>query len=65
LVIGKAAASVTLGELAATYDGSAKTASATTTPEGLAVSLTYNSSAPAPTAAGSYAVIATVNDANY
>jgi hypothetical protein len=65
LVIGKAVATVTLGELAATYDGSAKAASGTTDPEGLALSLTYDESATAPTAAGSYAVTATINDANY
>ncbi len=65
LVIGKAFAAVTLGKLAANYDGAAKSVSATTTPEGLAVSLTYDGTASAPTDAGSYAVIATVNDSNY
>jgi hypothetical protein len=64
-VIGKALANVTLDNLAATYDGSAKAASATTTPEGLTVNLTYNGSVTAPTNAGSYAVIATISDANY
>jgi hypothetical protein len=65
LVIGKAAATVTLGNLAATYDGSAKSASATTSPEGLLVNLSYEGSATAPTAAGNYSVVATVNDPNY
>ena len=34
-------------------------------PDGLAVSFTYNGSANAPTNAGSYTVIGTINDANY
>ena len=65
LVIGKPTATVSLGNLTATYDGTAKAASVTTVPAGLSVSLTYNGSATAPTAAGSYAVMATVNDASY
>ena len=65
LVIAKATATVTLTNLAQTYNGSPRAATATTTPTGLSVSLTYNGSATAPSAAGSYAVIATVNDANY
>ncbi len=65
LVISKALANVTLGNLAATYDGSAKTASAATTPEGLTVNLTYNDNASAPTNAGTYALQAIVNEPNY
>jgi len=65
LSIGKAAAGVLLGDLSATYDGTAKPASATTTPSGLSVTLTYNGSSTAPTNAGSYPVVATVSDANY
>ena len=67
LVIAKntAGASITLGSLSATYNGSARAATATTTPAGLAVTFTYNGSATAPTAAGSYTVVATINDANY
>ena len=65
LSIGKAAASILLGSLDATYDGSQKSASATTTPSGLSVTLTYNGSSTAPTNAGSYPVVATVSDANY
>jgi uncharacterized protein YfiM (DUF2279 family) len=65
LVINKASAAVTLGSLSQTYDGSAKAATATTTPTGLAVSFTYNGSATVPTGAGSYAVVGTINDANY
>ncbi len=65
LVVSKAAASVTLGSLAQTYTGTVRAATATTTPSGLAVNITYDGSATAPVNAGSYAVVATVNDANY
>ena len=65
LTVTKASATVTLGSLSQTYDGSAKAASATTTPSGLAVTFTYNGSASAPINAGSYTVIGTIIDANY
>jgi trimeric autotransporter adhesin len=65
LVIGQASGSITLGNLNQTYSGSAKPATATTTPSGLAVTFTYNSSATVPTSAGSYTVVGTINDANY
>src|SRR5207248_659866 len=66
--IAKAQASVTLGSLSATYNGTAHYATASTTPSGLAVVLSYaqNASAvAAPTNAGSYDVTATIDDANY
>ena len=65
LVIAKATATVTLGSLSATYNGSAKSATATTSPTGLTVGFTYDGSATAPTGAGTYAVVATINDTNY
>jgi hypothetical protein len=65
LVIAPAVAIVTLGDLAQTYDGTPKPASATTSPDGLAVALTYDGDATAPTAAGSYAVVATLVNPNY
>jgi fibronectin type 3 domain-containing protein len=65
LTIAKAAATVTLGGLSQTYDGAAKAISVTTNPAGLAVTTTYAGGATAPTNAGSYAVTATVTDANY
>ena len=65
LVIGQATGSITLSSLSQTYDGSAKPATATTTPTGLTVRFTYNGSATVPTSAGSYTVIGTINDANY
>ncbi len=65
LVVSQAAATVTLGGLAQTFDGTPRIVPATTTPAGLAVDVTYNGSATAPTDAGSYSVAATVNDSNY
>jgi regulation of enolase protein 1 (concanavalin A-like superfamily) len=65
LTTNKATATVTLGNLSASYNGSAKAATATTDPTGLTVNFTYDGSATAPTAVGSYAVVATINDASY
>jgi large repetitive protein len=64
-VIAKATASVTLGNLSQTYDGNPKPVSVSTSPFGLAVTVTYDGSTSAPTNAGSYAVVATVVDPNY
>jgi sugar lactone lactonase YvrE len=65
LVVAKATATVTLGNLNQTYTGSPLSATASTNPAALSVNFTYNGSATAPTAAGSYAVVATINDPNY
>jgi regulation of enolase protein 1 (concanavalin A-like superfamily) len=65
ITVNKGAATVALSNLSQTYTGSALAAIATTTPANLAVSFTYNGSSIAPTTAGSYAVVATVNDPNY
>jgi hypothetical protein len=65
LVIAQASDEIVLGGLSQTYDGTAKTATATTIPPDLTVTFTYNGSANAPTNAGSYTVIGTVNDVNY
>ena len=65
MTIAKATATVTLGGLSQTYTGSALSATATTNPTGLTVTFTYNGSSTPPTAAGSYAVVGTVNDPNY
>ena len=65
MVINKASSSITLGSLSQTYNGTAKAATATTTPSGLAVSITYNGSANVPTNAGSYTVVGTISDVNY
>jgi hypothetical protein len=65
LVVNKATATVTLSDLTLTYTGAARTATAATTPAGLTVDVTYDGAATAPTDVGSYAVVATVNEANY
>jgi len=65
LTVGQATATVALTNLSQTYSGSPHPATATTTPAGLPVTLTYNGSSTAPTAAGSYAVVATINSPNY
>src|SRR5204862_181455 len=61
LVINKATAAVALGNLTQTYDGSPKAAAATPSVTGLAVDVTYGGSAAAPTNAGAYAVVASVD----
>src|SRR5207247_4760765 len=66
LVISKAAATITLSNLTQSYNGSARPVTATTTPSGLSgVSITYDGSATAPTNIGSYAVVASLSNANY
>src|SRR5260221_12710710 len=65
LAVRKAGATVTLGSLSRTYNGTAKAATATTTPSGLTVNFTYDGSATVPTSAGSYTVVGTISDANY
>jgi hypothetical protein len=68
LVINPAPATLTLGNLTATYDGSPHTASVTTSPPGLSgVTVTYTQNGVAvasPTAAGSYAVTAVLDNPN-
>jgi hypothetical protein len=63
--VNKAIASITIGGLAAIYDGTAKAVTVTTFPAGLSVVVTYNGSIAPPTAPGSYAVIAVVNSRDY
>jgi DNA/RNA endonuclease G (NUC1) len=65
LAVNKAAATVTLGNLDFVYNGAAAVATATTAPAGLNVVITYGGGADAPTTAGSYTVVAAVDDANY
>lgn len=65
LVVNKAAATVSLGSLAATFDGTPKAATSTTTPSGLVVNFTYDGNVPPPINAGTYAVVGTVVDPNY
>src|SRR5439155_1574194 len=66
LTINKGTATITLSNLTQAYDGSPKPVTATTSPAGLTtVSITYDGSATAPTNAGSYSVVASLNNANY
>ena len=63
--VNKLPATVTLKNLLASFDGTAKSAGADTLPAGLPVTFTYNGSGTVPTAVGSYAVVATVNSPTY
>jgi hypothetical protein len=65
ITIVKAAATVSLSNLSQTSDGSPKPVTVTTVPAGLGVTVTYNGFTSVPSAAGSYSVVATINDANY
>jgi hypothetical protein len=66
LVIAKATATVTLGDLSRTYSGNAQTVTATTSPAGLGtVTIAYDGSATPPTSAGSYSVTATLENDLY
>jgi pectate lyase len=58
-------AKVTLGDLTKTYTGAPLAPSIATDPVGLNVNVTYNGSTTRPTAAGTYNVVATVQDATY
>jgi hypothetical protein len=58
-------ANLTLGGLAQTYDGNPKSATVTTDPANLNTVVTYNGLTNLPTAGGSYAVVATINENNY
>ena len=63
--VAKAIASVTLTNLAQTYNGTAREVTVETVPAGLTVNITYDGSAAAPTNAGSYAVTGRVDDVMY
>jgi hypothetical protein len=63
--VSQAVATVTLDNLSASYDGTAKAVSVTTSPTGLLVNVAYIGQSSAPVEAGSYEVLATIDDANY
>ena len=63
--VAKATATVTLENLSHVFDGSPKTVSTTTSPPGLATTVTYAGNAAAPVEVGTYPVAATVADPNY
>lgn len=66
LIISKASATLALSNLTYVYDASPKVPTVTTSPAGLSgVFLSYDGSPTAPTNAGSYAVVASLNNGNY
>jgi hypothetical protein len=65
LTVGTAQVAVTLGDLNQTYDGTPKSATATTLPAGFTVAFTYDGIVFPPTAVGTYQVIGSVVDADY
>lgn len=65
VTVNPAIATITLSDLTQTYDGNLRPVTALTSPPNLALSITYDGSTTAPTAVGSYMVIATVTDPNY
>lgn len=64
-VITAVNANISFANLNQTYSGGPKSVTVTTVPAGLATSVTYNGQAFAPTNAGSYPVVATINNPNY
>ena len=65
MIVDKSVATITFVELSATYDGGPHPAAATTVPPGLTVTYTYDGSGTEPVNAGSYAVVATIDDPLY
>ena len=65
LIVKKAPATVTLDGLTQVFNGNARIVTAATAPVGLNVNVTYNGSLTAPTNAGLYTVIGTVDNTNY
>ncbi len=65
LLISKLGATVHLAGLTTIYNESSQCASATTTPTGLVVNLTYNGLTSCPTNAGTYTVIGQIDDPIY
>lgn len=65
ITVNQAPAAISLAGLSQAYDGQPRTVTATTTPAGLAVDLTYGGNATGPVYPGQYPVVATVKDPNY
>jgi arylsulfate sulfotransferase len=64
--VNKAQATITLSNLSQMYDGTARSVTATTDPAGLSgLSITYDGSTAEPVNAGSYQVVASLNNGNY
>ena len=58
-------ATISVTSSTVTYNGASHGVTATTSPAGLAVTITYNGSTTQPTNAGTYAVVATITSAGY
>ncbi|MBS0662125.1 MAG: immunoglobulin domain-containing protein, partial [Verrucomicrobia bacterium] len=65
ITVWKAYAKITISGLSQVADGSPKPVTVTTVPTGLNLAVTYNGFTVAPNKAGSYLVVAVVNEANY
>ncbi len=65
LVVARAQAEIELGNLNQTYDGQPRPVTAQTYPDDLAVAVTYDGAPAVPRNAGTYAVVGTVQDANW
>jgi alpha-tubulin suppressor-like RCC1 family protein len=65
VTVHKAFATVMLGNLKATYNGTPRAASVLTSPEGLTTVITYNGEDTVPSDAGTYELSATIDDANF
>ncbi|MBK8821420.1 MAG: right-handed parallel beta-helix repeat-containing protein [Anaerolineales bacterium] len=65
VTVNKATAAIVLGSLGQTYDGTPRSVTAVTEPANLTVDFTYDGLIAAPTDAGSYEVVGTINDPNY
>lgn len=65
LTVNKVPSTVTLSNLAVTWSSNSLVPAVKTTPAGVNVVLTYNGSINIPTSAGTYTVVATVDDPNY
>ena len=65
LTVNPFPATVTLGNLNQTYDGAPKSVSVTTTPTGLAHTVTYDGVTNLPVVAGAYTAVATITQPNY
>ncbi len=65
LTINKAPAIVTISNLSQNFNGTQKAVTTSTNPSGLNVDVTYDGGTTVPSAAGTYTVVATINEANY
>ena len=65
MTITQATATITLADMEQVVTGSALEPTVTTDPAGLAYTITYDGGATAPSAVGTYAVVATINETNY